>query len=847
MDILAQDRTAEKTQFAQLLQHLWRGGRVGYLWFVSQDGKKHTQWWDTRVVGDYEFNRYIYKRLDQNIYFGIHPTNKAGTRSTRSLKAPDPKKPNNPPVVAANCLFADFDTKDLGSKDAIMDHLADLPTPNVIIDSGGGCHCYWLLRDTMPITDENREHVIDIQERWVDFIGSDRAVKDLARVLRVPGTRNMKPDYAPDHPVVTITRFDLENLYTWEDLVELLPPAPVAITPAQTYTNGTGPALNLTDEDLVERASRAQNGPKFQRLWDGVITGYPSQSEADEALLCILAFWTQKDPGSMDRLFRASGLYREDKWEREDYRTRSINGAISKTSETYQPRVITTTTTTSTRNGTGPTRAQTAATTDGTYDGPYEGPPVDLGPIVDPETGEIVATGAPKQKWDYRAEDGGILDLWIKQHSHEWMWITGYDCWYRWNGTHWAKDETLQMHHQTQKLIDRLNWDAQQAKKRAKLEQDKEGELVANGYISATKRTAARMRSVMEIAQPHRAVAAATLDAGNVINLANGTLDLDTLKLRAHNPTDHLTYTLPYSYDPKADAPRFKRFVGEVLVKEESTTPDTDLVHLFQELWGYTLTVDTSQHVMMWLSGEGGNGKSVALNVLQALLGPMACNVNFQTLGTPGDYTLADLPGKRLVLSTESERGGTAAEKQIREIASGDRQRARAIYGTPFEFKPVAKIWWAMNDRPVIKDTSNATWRRLKLIPFHRTFSKEEQDTQLEQTLLSELPGILNWALVGLKRLRTVGSFTEAAAVTDAVAEYRKETNPVAQWLEDRTVALPTPSTLSSELYTDYDLWCHKNGRHSLNATNFGTELKRLKFEKKRTNSGYVYPIGLKT
>ena len=642
--------------------------------------------------------------------------------------------------------------------------------------------------------------------------------------------------------MITFTHFDPATVYTWEDLVELLPPVPEA--PAKpVHQNGTGPALSLTDDDLIQKAKRARNGAKFEQLWNGSTTGHKGHSEADMALCTHLAWWT-KDPAQIERLFGASGLNR-DKWaDRADYRNRTIDRALDTVgSDGYTGPA----TTTSTRNGTGPTRAQTAATTDGTYDGPYEGPPVDLGPIVDPETGEIVATGAPKQKWDYRAEDGGILDLWIKQHSHEWMWITGYDCWYRWNGTHWAKDETLQMHHQTQKLIDRLNWDAQQAKKRAKLEQDKEGELVANGYISATKRTAARMRSVMEIAQPHRAVAAATLDAGNVINLANGTLDLDTLKLRAHNPTDHLTYTLPYSYDPKADAPRFKRFVGEVLVKEESTTPDTDLVHLFQELWGYTLTVDTSQHVMMWLSGEGGNGKSVALNVLQALLGPMACNVNFQTLGTPGDYTLADLPGKRLVLSTESERGGTAAEKQIREIASGDRQRARAIYGTPFEFKPVAKIWWAMNDRPVIKDTSNATWRRLKLIPFHRTFSKEEQDTQLEQTLLSELPGILNWALVGLKRLRTVGSFTEAAAVTDAVAEYRKETNPVAQWLEDRTVALPTPSTLSSELYTDYDLWCHKNGRHSLNATNFGTELKRLKFEKKRTNSGYVYPIGLKT
>jgi hypothetical protein len=76
--------------------------------------------------------------------------------------------------------------------------------------------------------------------------------------------------------------------------------------------------------------------PAFCRLWNADTAGYASQSEADMALCCHLAFWTGKDASRMDSLFRQSGLYR-DKWERQDYRERTIAKAIERTTETYNP------------------------------------------------------------------------------------------------------------------------------------------------------------------------------------------------------------------------------------------------------------------------------------------------------------------------------------------------------------------------------------------------------------------------------------------------------------------------------------------------------------------------------
>jgi putative DNA primase/helicase len=97
-----------------------------------------------------------------------------------------------------------------------------------------------------------------------------------------------------------------------------------------------GLVLDLGDEDLLERARKARNGPAFEALYGGQ-HDYGSGSEADFALCGHLAFWTGGDPDQIDRLFRGSGLYRE-KWERDDYRQRTIDNAIAGTTDFYEPR-----------------------------------------------------------------------------------------------------------------------------------------------------------------------------------------------------------------------------------------------------------------------------------------------------------------------------------------------------------------------------------------------------------------------------------------------------------------------------------------------------------------------------
>jgi primase-polymerase (primpol)-like protein len=96
-------------------------------------------------------------------------------------------------------------------------------------------------------------------------------------------------------------------------------------------------AHGLSDEEIVALAKAAKNGANFSALWSGDKSGYTSDSEPDLALCNHLAFWTRKDAARMDRLFRHSGLMR-DKWDREDYRTVTINKAIADCTEVYEPK-----------------------------------------------------------------------------------------------------------------------------------------------------------------------------------------------------------------------------------------------------------------------------------------------------------------------------------------------------------------------------------------------------------------------------------------------------------------------------------------------------------------------------
>lgn len=634
------------------------------------------------------------------------------------------------------------------------------------------------------------------------------------------------------------------------------------VTQSATASSGEIPQ---DDEDLLNRMFSSKNGAKIESLWNGSRSEYGNdESAADLALCNYLAFWTGNDAQRMDRMFRQSGLYR-DKWTRaartgETYGEGTIARAIEATTETYKPYVYT--------NGNGSHANGNGSHMNGNNVSPNTTP----APQAE-EAEEYDDTPAALTDIDpiaYRAEDGGILDAWLEHYGNDWLFVVGPDKWHYWSGTHWMRDEKLLVQRQIESLMNEMNRQCTKiiiespgqvraiSEKYAKADLDipaaaiKEIERIKGRYEmaknmhKATKRSSARIASVETMARFKRGQAVHDMDTSEAINLKNGAFNLRSLELFPHERSDMFTYCLDYEYDNTQDCPLFKRFISEVLVKEETTETDEALVSMFQELLGYSLTPETKREVMVWMFGEGGNGKSVAISVIEGLLGPMSMSIDFQTVGMPGNYDLADIPGKRVLFSTEAERNKFMAEGYIKRIVTGDTINTRPIYGSTIRFKSTAKIWWSMNDKPMIRDTTDSMWRRMKLIPFLRKFEEgKNADPELTNKLLAELSGILNWAIDGLVRLKLNNKFTYSLAAEDAKRQYREEANPVAQWLNTQTCRTAQPNMLAGALFINYMNWCKDQNEKPVSSTQFSKDLKRLKVESVRKNTGQMYYLAI--
>jgi len=183
-----------------VLARLHRGGAWGYWWTLPA---RASTWWPTEQPAPLPSGAV-------DIYFGIHPCREIPT-NTKSGKNADPSAVRSriESIAAINCLFGEFDLKDFDNdRKAVRAHITGLETPpHVLVSSGGGYHTYWLFDDPwLLVTDEDRSAAMEAQANWVAQIGSDPAAKDLARVLRVPGTRNYK--YQPA-PLVQLKRVQL--------------------------------------------------------------------------------------------------------------------------------------------------------------------------------------------------------------------------------------------------------------------------------------------------------------------------------------------------------------------------------------------------------------------------------------------------------------------------------------------------------------------------------------------------------------------------------------------------------------------------------------------------------------
>jgi putative DNA primase/helicase len=187
-------------------------------------------------------------------------------------------------------------------------------------------------------------------------------------------------------------------------------------------------------------------------------------------------------------------------------------------------------------------------------------------------------------------------------------------------------------------------------------------------------------------------------------------------------------------------------------------------------------------------------------------------------------YTTASLLGKRYVTSSEAEEGHRLREATVKNLTGMGRQTGRRIYGSPFEFEPLYKLFIDANHMPVIRGTDNAIWNRIRLIPFEVSIPKDQQDRDLGAKLKAEAPGILAWAVCGCLDWQKRG-LGDCTAVSDAVSSYRVAMDLVADFLTDCCETGPGYSVAFKDLYAAFLSWCRDIGETPLTQTALGTRL----------------------
>ena len=327
-----------------------------------------------------------------------------------------------------------------------------------------------------------------------------------------------------------------------------------------------------------------------------------------------------------------------------------------------------------------------------------------------------------------------------------------------------------------------------------------------------------------------------------LFNAEKNTINLKTGESKEPEQKDLITKKSLFVYDKNAKCPTWEMFLMQIF------NNDLDLIHFVQKALGYTLSGDISEQCMFILFGSGSNGKSTLLNVIQNLFGDYAVSTitdTFMKKNSEQTNDLARLKNTRLVIASEAEENKPMSESLIKQITGGDKITARFLYGEYFEFLPTFKIFMATNHKPKISGGDNGIWRRIKLIPFTVSIPEEKRDKHLQEKLLEENAGILNWLLESYRMWEKEG-LKEPDAVREANDEYRFDMDIVQNFITEclDIDASLNERLLNADLYNTFTKWCEKSNETILSQRKFTSKMKEKNYNQFPSN-GSRWWLGL--
>ena len=418
--------------------------------------------------------------------------------------------------------------------------------------------------------------------------------------------------------------------------------------------------------------------------------------------------------------------------------------------------------------------------------------------------------------------DTGNAERLVEKYGTNFRWLTDDGCFCAWNDTVWKRNEKgdILLPH-TKEVV----------------------RNIPNAKWQTASESSGKRTAMIAMTKGERAVLAeSTLFDTHpmLLNVQNGTLDLETGKLRDFCREDCLTKQANVIWDPFAECPKFDAFLDFIF------NGDADTIHFILKALGYTLTGSVGESCFFICYGLGANGKTTLIEVMMQILGPdFARPARFTTFvhnkfAGSEKYEIATFKGKRLVTAVEPRKAGHLDEEVLKQITGGDQIMARDIYEKNVVYYPEFKLWLAMNNQPRIIGTDDGIWRRVRMIPFKVKVPDHMKVKEFHKVLFAEEgPGILNRLLEGLRAWREE-ELSMSGAIATATAEFRESQNVIQGFFDTCTLSGKRGwHAKAGNLYAAYKAWAEEQGEFVIRQNEFAEELERRGFMKRRAHEGF--------
>jgi putative DNA primase/helicase len=424
----------------------------------------------------------------------------------------------------------------------------------------------------------------------------------------------------------------------------------------------------------------------------------------------------------------------------------------------------------------------------------------------------------------YTFDDVGNSRLYADTFGAELRFVPEWNCWVHYENDKWVKRAELAAQEGAKQLSDLF---------KAKTDEfavthPEAGEMVKSMRAHEKKiRSAKGIDAMLKLAKSASASSADIFDSNPmVISCKNGILDMATGNIKEHSYDDYCTNMAGFNYNPQAKAPLWTAFLDKVL--------PPDVQDFLQQCVGMAAVGKVYEEAMIFMIGNGSNGKSTIANIISGVFGDYAITLQPDIITasrdgkTPPDF--AEVRGKRIVFISETEEGDRLSTKALKRLASNEKQSARRLYCQPEEWMPSHTVFYSTNHKPKIGSNDEGTWRRIKEVQFDYHFDDSEKVTNFaERVLTEEGEGVLAWCMEGARKFIANGlKLKTPQKVIEDTQTYREDEDYLTMFVESKCTITPEGRTCSSTLYGEYKSFCTDNGYFYKNVSDFNNAMAKI-------------------